>query len=183
MEINKERVSFLHQSFECVFITVRKTILMCLFTHLFICLCCRVSVSPLNLVSLNQHNRPSNNTKPTSNSKTVDSEHENVRKKRLSLRELLESKLVTDREVLRGGRKLTTQQSKGSFEDDVSTIELAGEDSNECSLQGHPRSRGSLGLSSAVSQGSDGNGQKSGSKSSSVGDYKQNFPYEPPRHT
>ena len=96
----------------------------------------------------------------------------NVKKKRLLLRDL-----VTDEVGWRQAGRLTPE----SEQDDISTIELAGEDSNEYSLQGQPRSQGSPALSSAVSGYTARNSQKSGSKSSSVGDYKQNFPYEPPR--
>ena len=130
----------------------------------------RVSVAPINLVSLT-HNKKSC---PKS---TVQSKISGVtgNTKRLLLRDLVLSPTVSDL----GQGRLTTETEQ---EDDISTIHLVREDSNECSLQGQPPSHGSPDLSSAVSGKSVARkSQKSGSKSSSVGDYKQNFPYEPPR--
>ena len=64
--------------------------------------------------------------------------------------------------------------------DDVSTIDLVSTESNEYSLQGQPRSNKTLTLSTTTSAGNSGKSSQNGSQDS-LGDYRQNFPYEPPR--
>ena len=69
------------------------------------------------------------------------------------------------------------------FSDDISTILLGSEESNE-SLQGQPRSSGSPpdNLSSELNSNSaQSSASESRRRSDSLGDYKQNFPFEPPR--
>ena len=141
----------------------------------------RLTIAPINVpvsLTLNQKSCP----KPTAPSDTsgVVSPGGNSKKKRLLLRDLLRSPIVSDDDDGDAGQGRLSPQSE---QDDISTIHLLAEEPNESSLQGQPRSQGSLDLSSAVSGNSARNSQKSGSGSSSVGDYKQNFPYEPPRQS
>ena len=102
-------------------------------------------------------------------------------KKRISLRDLAPFTTSTNR-VLELNRRKRTPLSEESLQDDVSTIELVDtESANECSLQGRPRSNNSPMLTSSVSGSqSSGKSHPSGSQDS-LGDYKQNFPFEPPR--
>lgn len=80
---------------------------------------------------------------------------------------------------------LTHSEEKASDSlDDVSTIFLESRESNECSLQGQPRSNNTTSLSSDLSSNSAGDRGKSrqrGTSQDSLSDYKQNFPFEPPR--
>ena len=93
--------------------------------------------------------------------------------KRISL-----SELANDR--TNGPMTRVNNKEEDSFNDDISTIDLMDDGSNKTSLQGQPRSRDS---SAAVSGNSLGSSepQPSSNSQDSLGDYKENFPYEPPR--
>jgi hypothetical protein len=154
------------------------TVLICFFVRKLKSTKKRSAIAPINVVSLKSAKKSCPPKPAVQSNISGTGPSGKAETKRLLLRDLLRSSVVSDDQGLGGGR-LTPQ----SEQDDISTIHLVrgGDDSNECSLQGQPRSHGSPTLSSAVSGNSARNSQKSGSKSSSVGDYKQNFPYEPPR--
>ena len=141
-----------------------------------VCVCiCRIAVAPLSLATTSSpHHKCSSPVRNVAETTVC----EKVNRKRLSLRELLRSPMVNEEAILKLERMTPHDHDDSSLDDDISTIELVGEVSNKCSLQGHPRSRDSPPLSSAVSGSSARNSEKS---TSSVGDYRQNFPYEPPR--
>ena len=106
--------------------------------------------------------------------------------RRKSLRELAHNNVTITTIRLSGQRNsLQHPETLDEFSDDISTILLGSEESNE-SLQGQPRSSGSpadnlsseLNSNSAQSSTSE---SRPGRRSDSLGDYKQNFPFEPPR--
>ena len=85
-------------------------------------------------------------------------------------------------------QKSSLQETSEECFDDISTIDLADAESNKTSLQGQPRSRDSPAMpSSSVSGNSLVTNSKpqcsSSNSQDSLGDYKQNFPFEPPRGT
>lgn len=103
-------------------------------------------------------------------------------KRLITLRDLVSTKATSTRLESSNQTDLLTQSEEKTSDllDDVSTIFL---ESTECSLQGQPRSNNTTSLSSEVSSNSAGNREKSRQRGSqeSLGDYKQNFPFEPPR--
>lgn len=103
----------------------------------------------------------------------------------ISLRDLVTDTTATSTRLESSNQKDLLTQSEEKFSDsidDVSTIFLV---STECSLQGQPRSDNAASLSSEVgsSNSAAGNREKSRQRGSqdSLGDYRQNFPFEPPR--
>ena len=114
---------------------------------------------------------------------TPVSDEQQNKKKFITLRDLLHH----NNRANRGQNEVLEQSgnSSNSF-DDVSTIDLvsieSGTESNEYSLQGQPRSNETPTLSTATSTGNSGKSPQSGSQDS-LGDYRQNFPYKPPRLT
>lgn len=103
-------------------------------------------------------------------------------KRLITLRDLVSTKATSTRLESSNQTDLLTQSEEKTSDllDDVSTIFL---ESTECSLHGQPRSNNTTSLSSEVSSNSAGNREKSRQRGSqeSLGDYKQNFPFEPPR--
>ena len=108
----------------------------------------------------------------------------NKRETRKSLRELAHNNATITTIRLSGQRDSRQHpETLDEFSDDISTILLGSGESNE-SLQGQPRSSGSPAdnLSSELNSNSaQSSASESRRKSDSLGDYKQNFPFEPPR--
>lgn len=135
-----------------------------------------MSISPVRVESPHKSKSIAIHSKQ-SGSGVGDSGGNSKKRTHLELRDLLHWPLVHNKPFSQE-QGSTNTACIDDFDDDVSTIHLV-EDENDSSLQGHPGSRGSTELGSALSRETIvSSGHKS---SSSVGDYKQNFPYEPPR--
>ena len=145
---------------------------------------CRMTISPVgDVISRVQLREDTSHSVPSLDC-VNESQRTNSKTKRLSLRDLVQFLTSTNRAELSQSQvtQQLSEEQPHKDDDDISTIELVSADSNGSSLQGQPRSCGSATLGSDESRTSVGRSKHSTSQDS-LGDYKQNFPYEPPRQT
>ena len=129
----------------------------------------RVTIFPLNVISKGH---------PWSDIHTpTHGRDDNQQHRPIPLHDLVRFNTSTNRVERRQSEVLVN--TSDSF-DDVSTIDLVSTESNEYSLQGQPSSNKTPTPSSSTSAGNSGKSPQSSSQDS-LGDYRQNFPYEPPR--